>query len=240
MTAFALHLPEQRSISRWMLAAVAIVATHAAIIASVALWDRRAPVEPHMIPAIAVSLVPVQSSSPEMQDQDLPVGPTMQQADAAPPEPPKPEEKPVETPVQPPAETQAEVTLPRVDEQKQIEKPHDATPPAPETRAMPKGERTGQLSEAAANAYLARVAGHLKRFIRYPMEARGASGIVLVRFELNREGQVIGSEVKKSSGSSILDRAALEILRRASPFPSFPTAKPEAQDSYLAPVEFYK
>jgi protein TonB len=63
---------------------------------------------------------------------------------------------------------------------------------------------------------------------------------VLVRFELNRGGEVIGSEVKKSSGNSILDRAALAILQRASPFPSFPAAKPEAQDSYLAPVEFYR
>lgn len=242
MTAsFALHLPERRGVSRWVLAGAAIVAAHAAIVAAIALWDARAPVEPHMIPAIAVSLAPVQSSSPEMQDQDLPAGPTMQQADAVPEAPPKPVEKPVETQVEPPAQPQAEVTLPRAEEQKEIEKPkQEATPPAPETRALPKAERLGQFSEAASNAYLARVAGHLKRFIRYPMEARGASGTVLVRFELNRDGEVIGSEVKKSSGSAILDHAALAILQRASPFPSFPAAKPEARDSYLAPVEFYK
>jgi len=188
-----------------------------------------------------VSLAPVESSSPEMQDQDLPVGPNMQQAEAVPQEPPKTEDKPVETKVEPPAQPQAEVTLPRAEERKEIEKPtQEATPPAPETRALPKGERVGQFSEAASNAYLARVAGHLKRFVRYPMEARGASGIVLVRFELNREGEVIGSQVKKSSGSPILDRAALAILRRANPFPPFPSAKAEAQDSYVAPVEFYR
>ena len=155
--------------------------------------------------------------------------------------PPKTEDKPVETKVEPPAQPQAEVTLPRAEEQKEIEKPkQEATPPAPETRAMPKGERLGQFSEAASNAYLARVAGHLKRFIRYPMEAHGASGTVLVRFELNRDGEVIGSEVRKSSGNSILDRTALAILQRASPFPTFPAAKPEARDSYLVPVEFYR
>ena len=214
MTAFTLHLPERNGVSRWVIAGAAIVAAHAAIVLSVALWYERAPVEPHMIPAIAVSLAPVQSASPETQDQDLPVGPTMQQA---------------------------EVTLPRAEEQKEIEKPkQEATPPAPETRAMPKGERLGQFSEAASNAYLARVAGHLKRFIRYPMEAHGASGTVLVRFELNRDGEVIGSEVRKSSGNSILDRTALAILQRASPFPTFPAAKPEARDSYLVPVEFYR
>ena len=241
MTAFALHLPERRGVSRWILASVAIVAAHAAIVVSIALWYGRAPVEPHFLPAIAVSLAPVESSSPERQDQDVPIGPDMQQADAVQQEPPKAQEKPVETPVQPPAQAQAEVNLPRVEEQKEIEKPkQEATPPAPETRAQPKGERIGQFSEAASNAYLARVAGHLKRFIRYPMEAHGASGIVEVKFELNRAGEVIGTELKKSSGSQILDRAALAILRRASPFPPFPAAKPEAHDVYFAPVEFYK
>lgn len=240
MTALTLHLPDSNGVPRWMAAGAAIVAVHAAIIASLVLWDQRAPVEPHLIPAISVSLAPVESSSPETQDQDLPVGPNMQQAEAAPEVPPKTEEKPVETKVEPPAQPQAEVSLPR-EEQKEIEKPkQEAAPPAPETRAMPKGERLGRFSEAASNAYDARVAGHLKRFIHYPMEARGASGTVMVRFELNREGDVIGSEVKKSSGNSILDRAALTILHHASPFPSFPAAKPQAQDSYLVPVEFYR
>ena len=238
MTALTLHLPERNGVSRWVLAAAAIIAAHVAIVASATLWYRQAPVEPNFIPAIRVSLAPVQSTSPETQEQDLPVGPNMQQAEAA-PEVPKPEDTPVETKVEPPAQPQAEVTLPR-EEQKEIEKPKEAAPPAPETRAMPKGERLGIFSEAASNAYLARVAGHLRRFIRYPMEAHGAAGIVMVRFELNREGEVIGSEVKRSSGNSILDRAALVILRRASPFPSFPAAKPEARDSYLVPVEFSK
>jgi protein TonB len=239
MTALTLHLPEQRGVSRWMLAAATIIAAHVAIIASLALWDARAPVEPHFIPAISVSLAPVESASPETQEQDLPVGPNRQQAAAVPAAPPKPEDKPVETKVEPPAQPQAEVTLPRAEEQKEIEKPkQEAVPPAPETRAMPKAERVGRFTEAASNAYLARVAGHLKRFVRYPMDARGASGTVLVGFELNREGKVIGSAVKKSSGNTILDHAALAILQRASPFPSFPAAKPEAQDSYVAPVEF--
>lgn len=241
MTAFALHLPERNGVSRWALAAAGIVASHAAIIAAVALWYAPAPVAPHFIPAITVSLAPVPSSSPETQDQDLPVGPNMQQAEAVPEAPPKPEDKPVETKVEPPPQQQAEVTLPRMEEPKQVETPkQEAMPPAPETRAMPKGERIGQFSEAASNAYLARIAGHLKRFIRYPADARGASGTVVIKFELNRAGEVVGSEVKKSSGVPILDRAALAILKRASPFPAFPAAKPETQDYYITPVEFIR
>jgi protein TonB len=129
------------------------------------------------------------------------------------------------------------VTLPI--EQKEVEKPPQvSTPPAPETRAPPKTENVGQFTQAGSNAYNALVFGHLQRFKRYPQAAHGALGTVLVRFELNRAGDVINSEVSKSSGNKVLDREALETLRRASPFPAFPAAKPGKQDSYIAPVNF--
>jgi protein TonB len=239
MNAFALHLPERRGLSRWTLASVTILIAHAAIVAAVALWYARRPVEPNILPAIAVTLAPVEASSPQVQDQDIAVGPTMQQAEAAPIEPPKVEEKPVEQVVQPPSPPQkAEVTLPQV-EPKEVEKPKpEERAPAPETRAPPKNEHVGQFTQAGSNAYNALVFGHLQRFKRYPSSARGAQGKVVVRFVLNRAGAVIESAVTKSSGNDALDREALEILRRASPFPPFPAAKPGLQDSYIAPVNF--
>ena len=237
--AFMLHLPERRGFSRWTLAAVAILIAHAAIVAAVVLWYARQPAEPTILPAIAVTLAPAESSSPEIQDQDIAVGPTMQQAEAAPPEPPK-EEKPVEQVVQPPSPPQeAEVTLPK-DEPKPEEKPTESRPPAPETRAPPKTEHVGQFSEAGAKAYNALVFGHLQRFKRYPQAAHGVTGTVLVQFVLNRTGDVIESKVTKSSGNGVLDREALETLRRASPFPAFPDAKPGAEDTYVAPVIFVR
>jgi periplasmic protein TonB len=237
MNAFALHLPEKRELSRWTLAGVTIVLAHAAIVAAVVLWYARWPVQPMILPAIAVTLAPAESSSPEIQDQDIAIGPTMQQAEAAPTEPPK-EEKPVEQAVQPPSPPQqAEVTLPK-DEPKQVEKSTESAPPAPETRAPPKTDHVGQFSEAGSNAYNALVFGHLQRFKRYPQAARGASGTAMVKFVLNRTGDVIESAVTKSSGNGVLDREALEILRRASPFPAFPDAKPGSAETYIAPVNF--
>jgi protein TonB len=239
MNVLALHLPEGRGLSRWTLAGVTILIAHAAIVAAVVLWYARRPVQPNILPAIAVTLAPVDSSSPELQDQDIAVGPTMQQAEAAPKEPPKVEEKPIE--LQPPAPPQqAEVTLPQV-EPKPVEKPKpEERPPAPETRAPPKTEQLGQFTQAGSNAYNALVFGHLQRFKRYPSSARGAQGVVVVKFVLDRAGAVIESAVTKSSGNDVLDREALEILRRASPFPPFPAAKPGPQDSYIAPVNFAK
>ncbi len=238
MTAYTLHLPERPGISRWTLAALAILMAHVAIVASVALWYARKPVEPNIIPAISVTLAPVDASSPEIQNQDIAVGPTMQQAEERPKEQPK-QEQPVEKVEQPPPpQAQAEVTLPQ-ETPKQIEEPKpQVQPPAPETRAPPKTEHVGRFSQASANAYNALVFGHLQRFKRYPAAAHGASGTTVVRFELNRAGDVIASEVSKSSGNTVLDREALELLHRASPFPPFPAEKPGADDSYLAPVAF--
>lgn len=238
MNALTLHLPEGRGLSRWTLAGVTILLAHAAIVAAVALWYARRPVEPNILPAIAVTLAPVEASSPEMQNQDIAVGPTMQQAEAAPKEPPKVEEKPIEQVVQPPSPPQeAEITLPQ--EPKPVEKPKpEERPPAPETRAPPKTERVGQFTQASANAYNALVFGHMQRFKRYPASARGASGTVVVRFQLKRTGEVIGSAVTKSSGNTALDQEALDLFRRASPFPPFPAEKPGDQDSYIAPVNF--
>ena len=237
MTAFALHLPEERSLSRWTLAGLAILFAHVGLVAAVALWYAREPVEPNIIPAIAVTLAPVEASSPEMQNQDIAVGPTMQQAEEVPKEVLE-EDKPVEKLELPPSQPQAEVTLPR-EEPKQVEKPkQEVQPPAPETRAPPKSERVGEFSQASANAYNALVFGHMQRFKRYPLSARGAAGIVVVRFELNRAGEVINSAVTKSSGNTVLDEAALDLLRRASPFPAFPAAKPGSRDSFIAPVDF--
>jgi protein TonB len=237
MNAFALHLPERRGLSRWTFAGVTILIAHAAIVAAVALWYARRPVEPNILPAIAVTLAPVESSSPEIQDQDIAVWPTMQQAEAAPPEPPKVEEKQEEPVVQPPPAQEAEVTLPKVE--KEVDEPKLVPqPPAPETRAPPKSEHIGQFTEAGSNAYNALVFGHLQKFKRYPSAARGKSGTVIVRFVLNRAGDVIGSTVTKSSGKDVLDSEAIEILRRASPFPAFPAGKSGAEDTYIAPVNF--
>ena len=235
MTALALHLPQRRGLSRWAFAAATIVLAHALLVASMVLWYARRPVEPPvLLPAIAVSLLPVEASSPEIQNQDIAVGPAMQEAEEAPK--PKDEEKKLEQQPLPPQ--QDDIALPQVQEKKIETKRPVVQPPAPETRAPPKTERLGQFMEASARAYNALVFGHMQRFKRYPASAHGASGTAVVRFELNRTGDVIGSAVTKSSGNAVLDAEALNLLRRASPFPPFPSGKPGDHDSYIAPVNF--
>jgi protein TonB len=238
MSQFALHLPQQRPWMRWITAAAVILIIHGAAIVLAVVDFSRAPKPAIIVPAIAVSLAPVQASSPSRQDQDVAVGPAMQQTDAVPQEQPKVEDKPEEQAVKAPPLPEAETALPR-EEPKPVEKPQETPqPPVPETMAPPKTDQVGQFTQASSNAYNALVFGHLQRFKRYPREARGASGTTVVKFVLNRAGEVSGAAVTKSSGNAVLDQEALTILQRASPFPAFPKAKPGERDTYFAPVSF--
>ncbi|MDB5532900.1 MAG: Protein TonB [Hyphomicrobiales bacterium] len=238
MSSFALHLPQQRPWMRWIIAAAVIVMVHAAVIVLLVTDFSREQNKPSILPAIAVSLAPVEASSPSQQEQDVAIGPATQQTEAVPQEQPKIEEKPVEQVAKAPPLQDAAAALPR-EEPKEVEKPQETPqPPVPETRAPPKTDRIGQFSEASSNAYNALVFGHLQRFKRYPREARGASGTTVVKFVLNRTGEVVESGVTKSSGNPVLDHEALTILQRASPFPSFPAVKPGERDTYIAPVSF--
>jgi periplasmic protein TonB len=238
MNPFTLHMEERRGFSRWMLAGVIILAGHAAIVASIALWYGRRLPAPHIQSAIVVTLAPVEASSPTIQNQDVAVGPTMQEAEQQVKEPPKVTDKRVEEIIEPPpSQPLAAVTLPS--EQKEVEKPKaDTPPPAPETRAPPPTQHVGPFTQAGSNSYNALILGHLQRFKRYPRSAQGAVGTVTVRFVLDRAGQVIKTEVTKSSGNSVLDAEAVSILHRASPFPPFPAAKPGADDFWIAPIKF--
>ena len=58
----------------------------------------------------------------------------------------------------------------------------------------------------------------------YPEEARrlGHRGTVAVRFRIGPDGAVAAAEVAASSGSSLLDAASLETVRRAAPLPAVP------------------
>lgn len=53
----------------------------------------------------------------------------------------------------------------------------------------------------------------------YPVDARlkHIEGRVVVRIVIQEDGQIVSAAIAKSSGHEILDQAALETIRRASP-----------------------
>lgn len=60
----------------------------------------------------------------------------------------------------------------------------------------------------------------------------------MVKFALDRDGDVVSSAVQKSSGNEALDQEALAMLQRAKPFPRFPASTPGARAWFAAPIVF--
>ncbi len=64
------------------------------------------------------------------------------------------------------------------------------------------------------------------------------SGTVLIGFTISPSGQVLTREVKKSSGSKVLDDAAIAALDRAAPFPPMPPGVAKGPLKLQVPVAF--
>jgi protein TonB len=174
--------------------------------------------------------------TPPVETAEVVAPPEQKQATPQKPEPAKvmPEQKP--TPVKP--------KVVRAD----AKRPNEATP-APRTTASPKAERqapaasavSSGASAAAVASYKQMVAAHLQRFKQYPPAAKaaGQQGTARVSFTLSRGGQVLSVGLGGSSGHSALDAETLAMVRRAQPFPAFPTDVTQSSMSFGAPVAFY-
>ena len=96
------------------------------------------------------------------------------------------------------------------------------------------------MSGAEAD-YAARVLAWLERHKEYPRRARTRreEGIVMLYFVIDRQGRMLESRVEESSGRALLDRAALDMLQRATPLPALPEDMPQARVEMLVPVQFF-
>ncbi|WP_181183806.1 TonB family protein [Prosthecodimorpha hirschii] len=87
---------------------------------------------------------------------------------------------------------------------------------------------SGVEGAAVLASYKAQVLAHLIRHKRYPDAARerGTEGRVPVAFVVARDGRLVSAELVGSSGSPDLDRATLDTVRRAAPYPQAPDGAP--------------
>jgi len=103
------------------------------------------------------------------------------------------------------------------------------------------GNSTAKNSEIKAN-YEQTVSLWIKKFQVYPEEARkkGFVGTPVVRVRFDRRGNIRYSVLEASSGYDELDRAALDMVRRANPVPAVPDDYPQGGDllEFLLPVIF--
>jgi protein TonB len=79
---------------------------------------------------------------------------------------------------------------------------------------------TFNTREVMFQGYMDRLRDRVERVWRYPLEAakRGIYGDLIIVFTVRRDGTLSDVRVKRTSGHSMLDQAAIEALREAEPF----------------------
>ncbi len=108
-----------------------------------------------------------------------------------------------------------------------------ATEQVPEQVAIVSEQSSGAAkSGGAAKAYGLYLGEVNQRVQRAKINPRArVAGTVLMRFTVGLRGELLKTEVASSSGSPVLDKAAIAALERAAPFPPIP---PEVSTQPLA------
>jgi periplasmic protein TonB len=245
---------EPSSLRRWVAAAALVAAAHAALI----LWlmqKRDAEVAGAPEAAILIDLPPAEVPSAPETPPAVTEGPQMKEE--APPEEAAPPQT-TAVPELPPAKKPAAVltTVPKPKPQpkkiiKELPKPAEKQshePPAPRTSAPKKnsGAAQGQAaapprqgaagSAASAVSWRAQIFSHL---LQFKPGGTGGTGTVSISFTLARSGRLVAAHLAGSSGSSDLDNKALEMVRRANPFPAAPPEVSGGSFPFVVPVRFH-
>lgn len=81
---------------------------------------------------------------------------------------------------------------------------------------------------------------HLHQHLRYPVQARRRhqQGVTLVRFVIDRHGDLRSAQLESSSGHELLDEEALAVLARAQPLPAPPASVAGTTIEIVVPVSY--
>jgi protein TonB len=154
-----------------------------------------------------------------------------------------PEVKPKELPVL----EKAEVVLhkPKPKPKPKIEKRKEPDPiKVPDTRPTPaapvRAQTPVESRPAPSPNYLSQLYAHLERHKRYPAAAqrRRQTGTVYLRFTIDKEGNVLSSQIERSSGVPSLDKEVAAMIQRADPVPPLPADMHEDRLTLIVPVRF--
>lgn len=225
-----LHSGHEPSWRRWIFAAAAVILVHAAIVFWL-MYIRES--EPAGAPpaAVMIELAPLDVAPPTETPPETTPGPQMRQAEPEAVEQPRTIPVPELPPVPKPNVVLMTAPKPKPKPKKIVKempkpvvKPVHETP-APRTSAPPRAAAASQAaasshatSAAEVAAWRSSWAAALSWSKHYPeaAKARGEQGTVRLALTIGRSGHVMSARVIGSSGSAILDQAALEMARSAS------------------------
>ena len=223
----------RQKLTRYSGSLAVVLGVHALAIAVALNWTSRAPIE---LPpqAMMVELAPVPAPPPPappkvvtppqppepVEELPLPKLAEAPKPEISVPKPVKPKPKP-----QPPKPKPVEKKPEPPKEQPSEQKPSD-TPPTQsvaEKSAQPAPGPSPAQSAAKAN-WQGTLLAHLGKYKKYPPRAQqmNKEGMNRLRFVVDAEGNVLSYELVGSSGTDSLDRATLEMIRKAQPLPKPP------------------
>jgi protein TonB len=95
-------------------------------------------------------------------------------------------------------------------------------------------------TDAARGAYANLLGREFAKHKQYPRLAqmRGWQGTVTVQLQIDASGTVTSSNISQSSGFEVLDKQALEMVKKASPLPQPPEALRDHEFTIHVPVVF--
>ncbi len=175
---------------------------------------------------------------------------------AAPTPPPEPAQKPVERPVPPPPPPPKPKPkpVPKPEARKMPEPPQEPVakkpvpPPAPRPEPAPQPVQTTPppapppvaVDAAATAKYEQMLVAWLEKHKKYPRRAKRLriEGEGMLRILIDRAGRTRQITLEQRTGSRVLDKAALEMARRANPFPPIPETDPRQEFEFVVPVAF--
>ena len=222
----------RHKLTRYSGSLAVVLGVHALAIALALNWTARPPIE---LPpqAMMVELAPVPTPPPPAPPkvvtppqppapvEELPI-PKLAEAPKAEIAVPKPKPKPKPKPQPPkPVEKKPEP----VKEKPAEEKPADTQPTqAPTEKSAQPAPGPSPAQMAAKASWQGTLLAHLGKYKKYPAsaQARGKEGVNRLRFVVDAEGNVLSFELVGRSGNADLDRATLEMIRRAQPLPKPP------------------
>ena len=119
--------------------------------------------------------------------------------------------------------------------------PHEIVPVTPpQPVEPPKPEHSQAEVDNALGEYGSLLGRAIAKHKLYPRIAqmRGWQGDVILVLKIDGNGNVLSANVRDSSGHDALDKQALEMVRKASPFPAPPEALRSSTFNLTVPVSF--
>ena len=113
------------------------------------------------------------------------------------------------------------------------------SPPAETISKIPNIVPQEQVTQHI-ESYSSLLANAIAKYKQYPKIAqmRGWQGTVIADLEIDTKGAVISIKIKKSSTYEVLDNEALEMIKKASPFPAPPESLRDKNFNVLVPISF--